>query len=257
MTRVLALASLACLASSSHLYVAADDGPAAAVGAGANPAATTPAVSDTVAEWEFPQFAEGTKHSLDLATIPGAIRLDFLKTAVRQYVANRLNGLHTRHEKDEKVQAWRAYENATKADPLQSTVAKPTFDKPAEPDYQSALDNAFKDLAAGNVRKQGASDGPKPRKAADPLISTVTSVVVRAVFDSRKAADPKYTWVQAKAEVGSDGIAYLNSMIDAKVAAGGDRAALENARDEKYVKPARAMLGLDTSKKAAGLPSLL
>lgn len=211
------------------------------------------AAPSPVAEFEFPNL-EG-KHSFDCSSIPADVRLDFLKGAVRAYIANRLNGVHTRHQKDEKVAAWFAYDEATKADPLQTAVAKPEGERPAAPDYLEAYNRAVADLQAGNVRKVGAE--PKARKVKDPLVSVVTDVVVREVFDARRAADPKYTFLAAKKEVGTDGIAYLNSLIDAKVAAGAVRADLEKMRDEKYIKPARAMLGLDTAKKLSELPSIL
>lgn len=215
----------------------------------------TTAAPSSVAEFEFPQFPEGTKHSYDCALIPAEVRLDMLKQAVRSYIANRLNGVHTRHEKDPKVIAWKAYDEATKADALQTAVPKPDGERPAEPNYQEALDRAFKDLSEGNVRKVGAE--PKARKTKDPLVATVTNAVEREVYASRRATDPKYTFLQARKEVGGDGIAYLNAMIESKVAAGADRAALEKVRDTKYINPAKAMLGITTSKALSELPSIL
>lgn len=215
----------------------------------------------TVAEFEFPQFPEGTKFSFDCATIPPEVRLDFLKGAVRSYVANRLNGVHTRHQKDPAVAAWFSYDEATKADPLQTAVPKPDGDRPADPDFNDALTRAFADLQAGNIRKQGAE--PKARKTRDPLTSVVTEVVAREVFDSRRAQDPKYTYLKAKAEVGTDGVAYLNKLIDAKVGAlpeaeqAAMRAQLEKMRDVKYINPAKAMLGISATKAVSELPSIL
>lgn len=218
------------------------------------PAPVTPAVAASVATFTFPNLTG--ERSYDCANIPADTRLDFLKTGVRNYIANRLNGINTRHEKDEKVVAWTAYDEATKADALQTAVPKPEGDRPAAPDYEDAYNRAIADLTAGNVRKKGTGEAA-PRKTKDPLIATVTDAVVREVYASRKAADPKYNFLTAKKEVGSDGIAYLNTMIDAKVAQGGVRADLEAMRDERYVNPAKAMLGLTTSKKAGSLPSIL
>lgn len=213
----------------------------------------SPAPASPIAEFEFPNLTG--KRSFDCTEIPGDTRLDFLKGAVRGYIANRLNGVHTRHEKDEKVIAWNAYDEATKADPLQTVAPKPEGERPAAPDYEEAYARAIADLKAGNVRKVGAE--PKPRKTKDPLTAVVTDVVVREVFEARKAADPKYNFLAAKKEVGTDGIAYLNAMIEAKVAGGTDRALLEKMRDEKYVNPAKAMLGITSSKKTSELPSIL
>lgn len=232
---MLAFASLACLA--------ADD-----AAAGGAPAAPSPGLT----EFEFPNLTG--KRTFDVALVPPAVRMDFLKSGVRAYIANRLNGVHTRHQKDELVAAWNAYDEAVKADPLQSVVPQPTSPRPADPDYEDAYTRAIKDLTEGNVRRQAAE--PKARKAKDPLVSVVSDVVAREVYQSRHAADPKYTFLKAKAEVG-DGIAYLNRMIDAKVEAGADRAQLETLRDTKYVNPAKAMLGITTDKKTKDLPSIL
>lgn len=220
---------------------------------GADGGAAAPTVAASVAEFEFPNL-DG-KHSVDMADLPPETRMDFLKGAVRSYIANRLNGVHTRHQKDEAVAAWNAYDEATKADALQSAVAKPEGERPAEPDYQEAYDRAIADLKAGNVRKVGGE--PKARAIKDPLVKIVTEVVAREVFDARRAADPKYTYLKAKAEVGADGIKYLNDLIDAKVEGGADRVALEKMRDQKYVNPAKAMLGISTSKAVGELPSIL
>lgn len=222
-----------------------------AAAADAGTAAPTPA--SPIAEFEFPNLPG--KVSFDVSTVPADVRLDFLKNAIRSYIANRLNGVHTRHEKDAAVIAWNAYDEASKADPLQSQVAKPTGDRPADPDYAEAYSRAIADLQAGSIRRQGGE--PKARKTRDPLTGIVTEVVAREVFDSRRVADPKYTYIKAKAEVGADGIAYLNALIDAKVAAGADRAALEKMRDTKYINPAKAMLGISTTKAVSELPSIL
>lgn len=237
------------LAGSALVALAADG----ALGAEGGTSTPTPTPPNPVAEFEFTQL-EG-KHSLDMSGIPANVRMDFLQSAVRAYIANRLKSVGNRHAQDPAVAAWAAYDAATEADPLQSTVAKPEGERPAGPNYQEAYDRAVADLRAGNVRRQ--SDEPKARKTADPLTRVVTEVVLREVFEARRAADPKYTFVKAKAEVGSDGIAYLNKLIDAKVEGGADRKALETMREEKYLKPARAMLGLDTSKKVGELPSIL
>lgn len=245
MTRIMTFASMALLTAMAAR--AADD----ASGLGAPVA---PAANPGLTEFEFPNL-DG-KQTYDVGLIPSNVRLDFLKTAVRNHIANRLNGVHTRHQKNPLVAAWTAYEEANKADALQTVVPQPTTAKPADPDYKAAYDAAIADLTAGNVRRAGSGE-PKPRAVKDPLISTVTDVVIREVFAGRKATDAKYTFLQAKAEVGPDGIAYLNKLIEAKVAAGADRAALEKMRDTKYIGPAKAMLGLHTTKAQSELPSIL
>lgn len=240
MTRTLAFASMLGAAMACRM---ADDAGAVA-----------PPVVSPVAEFEFPNLTG--KRSVDCATIPGNVRMDFLHAGVRAYIQNRLNSLHTRHEKDPAVIAWTAYDEATKADALQSAVPKPEGDRPAPADYEDAYNRAVADLVAGNVRKVGGE--PKARKTKDPLIATVTDVVIREVFASRKAADPKYSFFDAKKEVGADGIVYLNALIDARVEAGAVRADLEKMRDTKYINPAKAMLGINPlGGKANELPSIL
>jgi hypothetical protein len=219
----------------------------------------TPAPLSTVATFKF-EHLDGER-SFDCAEIPGTVRLDFLFGAVRTYIANRLNGMRTRHEKDPKVIAWKAYDEATKADPLQSAVPKPEGERPGEPDYEDAFNRAVNDLKAGNIRRQ--SDEPKPRKTKDPLVAVVTDAVVRDVYTSKRAEDAKYSYLSAKKEVGTDGVAYLKSMIETRVAAVADaekaalRAALEKQLETRYIGPAKVMLGMNTPKAATGLPSIL
>lgn len=219
-----------------------------------DPVAPPAAPLSTIAEFEFPNLAG--KRSFDCTLVPAEVRLDFLKGALRSYIANRLNGVHTRHLKDEKVAAWNAYDEATKADALQTVVTKPEGDRPAEPDYEVAYARAIEDLTKGDVRRQGTGE-PKARKTRDPLIGVVTDVVVREVFDSRRAADPKYTYLHAKKEVGPDGVAYLNALIDAKVEGGASRPDLEKMLATKYIGPAKAMLGITATKAVSDLPSIL
>jgi hypothetical protein len=212
-----------------------------------------PAPNPAIAEFEFPQITG--KVTFDCATIPADVRLDFLKGAVRAYIANRLNAAATRYSKDETVAAWAQYEAATASDPLQSIVPQPTAALPDEPNFKEVYDRAVADLAAGTIRRQGAE--PKARKTKDPLVSLVTDAVVRAIYNDRRAANPKYSFFDARKEVGTDGVAYLHAMIEAKVAEGVDRAQLEASLEEKYMGPAKRMLGQEVSKKGAALPSIL
>ncbi len=219
-------------------------------------APNTPAPTSNVVEFEFAQFADGTKHSFDLSTVPAAVRFDFLTQAVRTYCANRLNSANTRHEKDEAVIAWNAYDEAVKADALQSAVPMPTVERAAAPDFADVLKRAFEDLAAGNVRKQGTGE-KKARATKDPLVVLVTEAVAREVWNTKKVEDPKYSYLKAKAEVGADGVAYLNKLIDAKVEAGANRADLEKMLAARYINPAKLMLNQSNSKAMSDLPSIL
>lgn len=212
-----------------------------------------PQAANPVAEFEFPAMTG--KVQFDVSIIPPEVRLDFLKGAVRAYIANRLNAASTRHGKDDQVAAWQAYDAATEADALQTLVPRPAFDRPDEPNYMDVYDRAVADLANGNIRRQGTE--PKPRKTKDPLVSLVTDAVVRAIYDTRRAVDPKYTFFMARKEVGVDGILYLDNAIEEKVAQGVDRGQLEKAKQDKYIGPAERMLGRTVDKKNAELPSIL
>lgn len=236
------LAASLMLATSALALRAPDDAAAAA----------TPAPSP-IAEFEFPNL-DG-KRSFDLTIVPANIRMDFLAAGVRGYIQNRLNSLLTRHNRDPKVVAWFAYDEATKADPLQSAVAKPEGERPAAPDYEAAYAEAVKALQEGKVRKV-SQDGPK-RKPVDQLTKIVTEVVTREVYDARRAANPKYSFFDAKKEVGTDGVAYLQAKMAEKVAAGADATEMQKVLDTRYLNPAKAMLGQSTDKKLNGLPSLL
>jgi hypothetical protein len=213
---------------------------------------TTPVAAATAIVFSFAGLPDT---SFDCATIPSDARLDLLKSAAKDYIRNRVNATAQRYAKDESVLAWNAYDEATKADPLQTAVAKPEGERPAPADLAGALARALDDLTKGEIRRKSAD--PKPRAKADPLIAMVTKAVARDVYEARKASDPKYSYLLAQKEVGGDGVAYLNRMIDAKVEAGADRAPLEKMREEKYIKPARIMLGLDTNKSVKDLPSIL
>ena len=218
------------------------------------PAAPAAADAGTVISFELPNLP-GT-HTFDCATIPAEARLDLLKGATRSYIANRVNAAFQRHQKDEDVKAWAAYDEAVKADPLQSAVAMPTTERPAAPDLAGALARALEDLTKGEIRRQGKGE-PKARVRKDPLVALVTKAVVKDVYESDKATDPKASYLSAQKKVGPDGIAYLNALIEAKVAAGVDRAALEKMREEKYIKPAKLMLGITENKAIKELPSIL
>lgn len=216
--------------------------------------AETPATPSTVLVFTVPDI-DG-EHSFDMAEIPADIRLSMLGTAVRNYIANRVNATTQRHRKDPIEAAWAAYDAAIAADPLQTVVAKPTETRPASPDLLASLQRAIEALKSGELRTKG-SEPKKSREKRDPLVAAVTPIVEKAVFARMKEANPKASFLEAKKLVAGDGIAYLNAQIDERVALGDNRAELEKSRDAKYINPARIMLGLDTARGAKDLPSLL
>lgn len=220
----------------------------------ATPAAAAAIVPDNTAKINFEGLTG--ERAIDCATIPGEARLEILKSGVVAYARNRLNQAVVKYNKNEKVKAFAAYEEAVKADPLQTVVAKPEGEKPTL-DLEPIWAGILADLTSGNIRQRAKSGESKPRERKDPLIVAVTKVVVDEVYAARKASNPKYTYIDARKEVGADGIAYLNANIETKVAAGVDRAALEKMRDTKYINPAKVMLGLTENKTIKELPSIL
>lgn len=206
-----------------------------------------------------------------LGDIPAEARLELLRSAVRGFVYNRVNVANVRQNK--LIAPWIAYEAAIAADPLQTAVAKPDGERPAPLDTFAKAEESIAALLKGELGTRKGEGTGKSRAPKDPLVSAVTPIVVRAVFDSRKAAGatvpvegkaPRmYTYPDAVKEVGGNGVAYLNAQIDAKVAAVPEaeqaalRKQLEQHRDTRYIEPAKVMIGQTVTKKAGELPSIL
>lgn len=196
------------------------------------------------------------EQSFDVSTIPAEARLELLKQRVKDVIGNRMTAVVTRHNKEALVIAWAAYAAASTADPLQTAVPQPVGEPPAGPDLAGAYARAVADLQKGEIRQRAAKGEAKARAKADPLTAAVSKTVTDEVYAAQKAEGSKKTYLEVKAEVG-DGIAYLKTKIDALVAAGQDRKQLEDYMEQRYVGPAKIMLGLDTPKKLGGLPSIL
>lgn len=193
-----------------------------------------------------------TDINIDITKIPAEARLELLKKAIKDHVTNRVNQTNVRHKKA--LAPWDAYDEAVKADALQSAVAKPTGDKPTV-DLIAPAAAARADLYEGKLRTQ--TEGGKPREAKDPLIAAVTSAVVRELFEKNKVTQTGYKYTDAVKEVSGDGVAYLNARIAEKVAAGGDEKALNKFLEDRYMKPARIMLGRDLPKSISDQSSIL
>jgi hypothetical protein len=200
-----------------------------------------PAVNENVFTFRIPNTE--TDIATDLTLIPAEHRMHLLKGAVRAYITNRVNQVNVKHTA--KVRAFDAYDEAMKADPLQTAVAKPEGERPTV-DLLAPAAAARADLYAGNLRTPG--EGGKARETKDPLVKAVTDVVVRELFNKQRAVVKDYKWTDAVKAVGGDGQKYLEARIAEKVAEGADAAVLAKFMDERYIKPARIMLGLDTNK---------
>jgi len=188
-----------------------------------------------------------TDISIVLGNIPADIRLDMLKKSVKDYVMNSVNQANVRANKANAP--FDQYDEAIKADPLQTAVPKPTGER-VVPDLIGTAAAARERLYKGEVRKVGEGEG-KTRERVDPLTQMVTKAVVTELFDKKKALDSKYKIMDAQKEVGKDGIAYLKAKIAEKVATGADEAALNKFMEDRYIKPAKLMLGQSTTKATA------
>lgn len=194
----------------------------------------------------------GNELAIDLAQVAPVIRLAFLKQAIRDNVRNRLNAVQIRFNKAN--EAWSAYDKAQEADATQTAVTKPEGERPTL-DLIEPAKRAREDLYAGTLRGLGEK---KERVTVDPLVKLVTEAVVRDVFaKGKEAGTADWTFFKARGEVGKDGVAYLDARIAEHVANGGDAAALNKMKEDKYMKPARIMLGIDQSKAVKEGPSIL
>lgn len=209
----------------------------------------TPAATENTNVFLCPLPNSESSLSIDRTQIPAEVRLSLLDSAIKENVRNRVNAANVRFNKLNAP--WVSYDNAIAADPAQTAVAKPEGERPTI-DLVSIAQKARDDLYSGNIRatkEKGAG-----RKTVDPLVKTVTDVVVREVFAKEKANG--MTFVQAKAKVG-DGVAYLKARIEELVASGADRGALEKMLEDRYMKPARIILGLADNKAIKDGPSIL
>lgn len=207
------------------------------------PAATLAAPVEDPNTFTFVIPGTETSIAIVLGDIPAEVRMDLLKSKVKEYINNNVNQAAVKYKKA--MEPWDAYAKAQSVDPLQTAVPKPTGDQPSAPDLIKPAADARARLYSGEIRKQGEPGAAKPTR--DPLTKAITDAVVRELFEKRKEAGSKPKWIEVTKEVG-DGIAYLNTMIAAKVAAGADAAVMAKLLEEKYMKPAKMLLGLTDNK---------
>lgn len=221
--------------------------------------------SATLFVFEVPNIEP--KVSVELTEVPAEARQHLLRQAVRNYVTNRVNAAYQRYAKspwatyDKAKEAWDKAAAAHKADALTApspgdAPKAPEGERPAAPDLVEIAGKAKADLLAGNVQTRTGGGERAPRKQADPLLAAITKAVRDEVFKKTRATNAQYKWPDVVKEV-PDGLTYLNERIAERVAAGGDLKTLEKMRDERYVKPVRIMLGLETPKALAGIDALL
>jgi len=196
-----------------------------------------------------------TDIGIKIGDIPAEVRMDFLKKGLRDYITNAVNQSNIRAKKAN--ESHDAYDEAMKADALQTAVAKPTTDRTVA-DLLETAKAARERLYKGEIRKQGEGTGAT-RATVDPLTKLVTEAVVRELHAKDKAAGGKRKYTEFTAEVSQagGGVKYLEAKIAEKVAAGGDAAVLNKFLQDRYIKPAEMMLGTKTGKSTAPENSIL
>lgn len=214
-----------------------------------------PAPTDNPNVFQFRIPNTETDIGVDIAQIPADLRLDFLKKGLRDYITNAVNQTNMRAKKAN--EPFDAYDEAVKADPLQTAVKKPDGER-AVPDLIKAASEARQRLYSNEVRKQGEGTGER-RQPVDPLTKLVTEAVVRELHEKDKAAGGKRKYTEFTAEVAKagGGIKYLEAKIAEKVAGGADEAVLRKFMDERYMKPAQMMLGQKANKATDPANSIL
>lgn len=165
---------------------------------------------DYEAKFKLPQD-DDVEVLIDTETLPDAVKARLLVKAAKDYVLNSTSSAFQRWKKE-------------------GSKGEDT------PDYAAVAKDAKARLVDDKMR---ATPGEGTGKTAkDPLDAVVTVAVVRDLFQSRKAKDPKVTYISITKEVGSSGVAYLTKL------AGDDKAKLAKI-EAKYLKPARQMLGIN------------
>lgn len=210
-------------------------------------AAATPAPAPTATHMSYKHKAIDTPYTVDISAVPSDLRMVLLQKQIASVIGNRVTTAEAATKKVNEV--FEQYAAAIAADPLQSVIAKPEGE-PKVTDYAGIISGAIADLYAGTAGRRVEGTGErKSREVKDPLIAQITRAVVSDVHKKNKAANPSYKWTEAAKEVGADGLAYLKGKIEEQIAAGTDRKAMEDFLENRYVKPARVMLGLDTPGK--------
>lgn len=214
-----------------------------------------PAPADNPNNFTFRIPNTETDIGIDIAAIPAEVRMDFLKKGLRDYITNAVNQANVRTNKANAP--FDAYDEAVKADALQTAVPKPEGER-ATADLIGTAAAARERLYKGEVRKQGEGEGRK-RETVDPLAKLVTEAVVRELHAKGKDAGGKRKYTEFTAEVAKagGGIKYLEAKIAEKVAGGTDEAVLRKFMDERYIKPAQMMLGSRTTKATDASNSIL
>jgi hypothetical protein len=200
--------------------------------------ATEPANKEFILEFEVDGY--GKPVVIDLQKLPDDIKVHLLKTATKSYVTNRVSTAESTAKKSNAL--FDSYDAAQKNNPLQTDVPPPSGERNTV-DYVSIVERALNALYTGEIGRRGGGGADKAPK--DPLNAYMLRALVQKVFETKHAADPKYGYLNAKAEVGPSAMAYINKSIAESVALGADEKQTREYLEAKYIRPARVMAGLD------------
>ena len=196
---------------------------------------------------------DDTLAEINLEAIPDNTRKDLLRSAVQNYVTNRVSTAKSVLKK--KNEAFDVYDAAVKNDPLQTLVEKPDGDR-EKLDIVNIMLTGINALYEGKFGRR-VGDGRKPKPQRDPLVTQITRAVVQELYQKQKASNPQYKYPQAAKAVGSDGLAYLKTRMEERIAGGADPKVLNDMLESRYIKPARQMLGLDVPPRFKDMEGIL
>jgi hypothetical protein len=228
----------------------------------------TEPTTDTPAT-EFSFKIQGTEATMviDLNAIPIDWKRKAVENMAKTAITNRVNQAQVKFNKaNEPFAKYDAALAAFTADPVTNANPgeAPTGERPTSPDLIAIASKAKADLLAGKLGERQKGDKPA-RKTVDPVEAAITTTVVRAVYDARRANNPqlKYPEVLAEVNKAGGGRAYLLAQIEAKVAAAPEaekaevRKASEKRLQDQYVGPAEVMAGRTTPKSLKDTAGLI
>jgi hypothetical protein len=178
---------------------------------------------------------------LDIDRIPIAARWHLLRSAAKSYVTNRVATTQSLTKKANLP--FDAYDAAMRHDPLQTHVKRPDGERKIV-DYKELVDTAIKALYAGEIGKRGRGPG-EAKIPKDPLDAAILRHLVSEKYEAARKADPSYRYFSAQKDIGYDAKAALEAIVERGITFGMDEKTAREWVENRYVKPARMMLGLD------------
>jgi len=182
---------------------------------------------------------DDTEAEINLELIPENTRKDLLRSAVQNYITNRVSTSKSVIKK--KNEPFDIYDAACKNDPLQNLVKQPEGEREVL-DVITVMTTGINALYEGKFGRR-SGDGRKSKPQRDPLVTQITRAVVQEVYQKQKELNPAYKYPMAAKQVGSDGLAYLKARMEERIASGADAKQLNDLLETRYIRPAKIMLG--------------